>query len=313
MIGEIIRQSRDWATASRGRELFNLAADVLHDVFNIESGMFVYKKRFFFQKNQVRIYSPWGIRNETEESLSQLILNDDEQFGINKAVTLEKWVNVEKTQDPWKKLWIKNNINSVGVFPIMVGTQIVGSVVLGRKRDSVNDDTYVFSLCAMQLSLILEMLSMRRLAEHASTHDHLTNIFNRRGFEEKVLKLINEHSFDRSVIGILDIDHFKAINDKYGHKQGDKVLVEIARILDQNITDNGFCARFGGDEFVFVIRTSDDLTGIIDDMMSWFASKNYSVSIGCAYLEENTKEWEHSFKLADQMLYKNKTNKTSRL
>lgn len=89
--------------------------------------------------------------------------------------------------------------------------------------------------------------------------DPLTHLNNRRAMNEHLRQLCTESRSDGKhyVIGLGDIDNFKRVNDTYGHDYGDTVLEAAARILTECIPENGFAARWGGEEFLFVIPDAD--------------------------------------------------------
>ena len=90
--------------------------------------------------------------------------------------------------------------------------------------------------------------------EEAST-DALTGLLNRRGFDNQIKKLLNDrrrNGTNFSVV-IVDIDHFKDINDNYGHLFGDKTLKVFARMLDDKTRSTDHVARFGGEEFIILL------------------------------------------------------------
>ena len=88
-----------------------------------------------------------------------------------------------------------------------------------------------------------------------SIEDPLTGVFNRRYLFELGGKIVNRSLQSNSDIclGMLDIDHFKIINDKFGHQAGDYVLREFARVVSRCIRPNDFLARYGGEEFVLLL------------------------------------------------------------
>lgn len=91
--------------------------------------------------------------------------------------------------------------------------------------------------------------------QHLSEYDELTQIYNRRMFYEK----IKSEQDEKSYLCMIDIDDFKMINDRYGHLVGDQVLVEIASVINSEVTENNgeIAARFGGEEFVLVIYSNN--------------------------------------------------------
>jgi len=100
-----------------------------------------------------------------------------------------------------------------------------------------------------------ELYSMTTTLEQQATIDSLTKIYNRYKFEElfdEELQRANRVSQDLSLI-IFDIDHFKAINDTYGHQAGDSVLKELSELISKNIKTSDIFARWGGEEFVILL------------------------------------------------------------
>lgn len=97
-------------------------------------------------------------------------------------------------------------------------------------------------------------LNISRLYQQA-THDELTNLFNRSFALQRMREEAKKswrYGYDLSLV-FLDIDHFKQINDHYGHGMGDQVLVEISRIIHEQIRDYDIACRFGGEEFVIIL------------------------------------------------------------
>ena len=147
--------------------------------------------------------------------------------------------------------------------------------------------------------------------------DPLTNIYNRRYFFEVSNKLFLTALRDKKDISILmcDIDHFKNINDTYGHNTGDIVIQKTAKILEKNVRKNDIVCRYGGEEFVILlydcpikfanligekIRKEIESLEIIDDEENKI---NYTISIGISNKGHNIEEL---IKNADNMLYKAK-------
>ncbi|WP_195575179.1 diguanylate cyclase [Paenibacillus sp. 1001270B_150601_E10] len=161
-----------------------------------------------------------------------------------------------------------------------------------------------------------ELIEMNSLLVELSSTDKLTGIKNRRYFQEKLDELIRcchdgEQSFS---LLIVDIDHFKRINDKYGHQTGDDVLAQLASILSDHSRELNIPARYGGEEFVMILpgqelteakKTAELLREAVADY-AWEIG-NLTVSIGAAtFTQDDTST--SLLKHADQALYVSKEN-----
>ncbi|WP_039751910.1 putative bifunctional diguanylate cyclase/phosphodiesterase [Rhizobium phaseoli] len=101
-----------------------------------------------------------------------------------------------------------------------------------------------------------ELERSRAEARFAADHDHLTGLLNRRSFDFALSELARQESVKVALLHI-DVDHFKEINDRFGHAVGDLVLSHVSNILLEAISADDFAARLGGDEFAIVI-TEDE-------------------------------------------------------
>lgn len=103
--------------------------------------------------------------------------------------------------------------------------------------------------------LIYKLVNQRQLIK---SFDYLTNLYSRSYFETALARLIRQKSKEQKSLSLLmiDIDHFKGINDQFGHQCGDKVLKAVAQVLKQCTRNEDICARFAGDEFVVLLPSS---------------------------------------------------------
>lgn len=146
--------------------------------------------------------------------------------------------------------------------------------------------------------------------------DALTGLLNRRGCDD-LLKDINIDDVHCSLA--IDIDHFKKINDQFGHFVGDKVIQRVASVIKDNVGENDLAVRYGGEEFVVVMvnkamaeakKVAEEIRQAINELKLVQRQTNVflppiSVSIGIAELD-NDVTWPSLFKRADQALYQAK-------
>ena len=306
LLRTLIEESRDWASVERGRDLLAKVAYMLEKTFGIESGFLVYRKQFIpdVKDSTLRAYNPWGI-NYTEEKLTQL-LHEGAWLATNPETITDGWVPLHNAPQVWQTIWQNTSIAYVGVWHLVVKGQRIGAIVVGQTRQLEELDADILATCAMHVSLIYEMLLARHLAEDASRRDPLTNLLNRRGLVQQMAQLCTSGETPM-IIGIIDLDEFKNINDRYGHMEGDAVLVDVADTLQKNVGANAVVARFGGDEFVFIMPlTCPDTTVMSERVMGWFTLKEYDVSVGCAILGKDGSNWRQCLDVADKRLYQKK-------
>lgn len=100
-------------------------------------------------------------------------------------------------------------------------------------------------------------------------HDTLTNLYNRRFFEDEI-RHIPEERREKFAICMLDIDFFKKVNDTYGHEAGDEVLISVAACLNETAGDENLAVRWGGEEFIlyFPNKQREQVYSIIEDLRS---------------------------------------------
>jgi diguanylate cyclase (GGDEF)-like protein len=158
-----------------------------------------------------------------------------------------------------------------------------------------------------------------RLSEAAHT-DLLTGLPNRRDMVERLETEINRSKRSKSEFAILliDIDHFKLINDTYGHIAGDHILADFSKLLHNTIRSSDVCARWGGDEFLVLLYdtkseevslTADRIRKVIND--SIFSYHDHTISLtlsvgGIHYLQGHN--LDNILQIADTMLYQAKLN-----
>lgn len=145
--------------------------------------------------------------------------------------------------------------------------------------------------------------------------DELTKIANRAKFNEEILREISFYKrYDTDFcIVLLDIDHFKKVNDIYGHSTGDEILVHLSNIVTKSIRNTDLFARWGGEEFVILLHqtTLEDTTQVVENLRKNIENTTFvkDIKITCSFgitqiKAEDTKE--SLFERADEALYEAK-------
>jgi len=155
------------------------------------------------------------------------------------------------------------------------------------------------------------------LHEKAIT-DELTGLTNRRGFNRQMeddIKLANQRCANLILV-VCDIDYFKQINDKFGHDEGDRVLQDVAKLLEAKCGQSANAiSRFGGEEFAIIYTDFDNdecirtLSSIQDELKVLFANRVYDITLSfgvCEIYPTDNTSAKRVFKLADTKLYQAK-------
>ena len=173
---------------------------------------------------------------------------------------------------------------------------------------------------ADHLSLALANLKLRDRLQELSVHDPLTGLYNRRFMEESLEKEIIKAQRDNSNVGIImiDVDHFKAFNDNYGHDVGDIVLREFGAYLRKNFRGGDIACRYGGEEFTIIMpgsslenthkRAEKLRLGVKNELSVKYLENNYNITIsaGVAVIPENGSNPKDVFIAVDAALYQAK-------
>jgi len=213
------------------------------------------------------------------------------------------------------------------ILPIVYKDRVLGILVLATPEEFASEllkeiDIFAHSL-ALSLNNALEHEELQRIAER----DPLTDVLNRRSG----LKIYREEfhqalQMDRPFSALMfDIDHFKRVNDTYGHLVGDSVLKQVANLVRKGLRESDMLIRYGGEEFLLVLpdtrasaayeiaeRLRDRISS--ETIVVGGVSVRVSISIGCGTLKESQNQSESSFiQEIDEALYQAKESGRNRV
>ena len=170
------------------------------------------------------------------------------------------------------------------------------------------------------LLLLAEVESVMQRLHVERVQDPLTGLLNRRGFDERVQDLLQRRAAPHAAawaLLVVDLDHFKEVNDQWGHGAGDQVLQRVAQCLQQQAASSDVLARFGGEEFVLLttasslagalVRAEQVRTAVACMPLPCLAGQTVTASIGVTVLQTLTQpDLHHAFQAADVQLYQAK-------
>ncbi len=203
--------------------------------------------------------------------------------------------------------------------PLMVGDAVVGAIVLSRRSERPWPEATrrILGGAAQEASASLARAYSHRDAEARAATDALTGLPNRRYFDEFV-SLLARRRRAGDAVGILmvDIDKFKVLNDTHGHATGDDVLRAVAGAIVAAVREDDVPARFGGEEFVVLLRNPDPgvavevgeriRTAVRGLDLRRLGVRSVSVSVGVAVATEPDESIEDLIATADRALYRAK-------
>jgi diguanylate cyclase (GGDEF)-like protein len=135
--------------------------------------------------------------------------------------------------------------------------EVLGCISINSDQPNAFDaqDLQFFSVIGYQMAATIEHLQRLSSVKNLATYDTLTGLYNRRYFDERFGMEVQQAFVNKSSLSLIliDIDHFKKVNDTYGHLEGDKILRGVGSLLKNSVRKNDTVARYGGEEFVLIL------------------------------------------------------------
>ncbi len=207
--------------------------------------------------------------------------------------------------------------------PFRESQAVFGMLCLeGDKETSMPEFRGVAFIAAEYMTLAVANLRLRRSLYQMALRDELTQLYNRRHMEDVLAKEIHRAKRLKTTLGMVmvDIDHFKRVNDSFGHAAGDWVLKMLADMLVSGVRNEDFVFRLGGEEFLilftsgnldnYIVRAEHIRTGIAGTKLSWEGRQigQVTVSMGVAAFPEHADSVDRLLHQADLALYRAKNS-----
>ncbi|MDO9083822.1 MAG: GGDEF domain-containing protein [Humidesulfovibrio sp.] len=252
---------------------------------------------------------------ESEQWQQTLIEAAERQAGA----TVSEYRQVSLAPDRSQKPVPAFSAGRLLLLPMSVGGESFGCLALMTDKGLrlAKDQVQTLNACVNHLALALRNALLYHQVKIMADRDGLTKIGNRRSFEERLADEAARHGrYDQPLSLILvDVDHFKAVNDTHGHPAGDEVLREMAALLGEGLRSSDYPARYGGEEFVVVLpHTSREQAALLAERIRLRVAErvfhvgaertglHLTVSAGVAALMPGTSAQDLVL-LADQALY----------
>jgi diguanylate cyclase (GGDEF)-like protein len=150
---------------------------------------------------------------------------------------------------------------SLLAVPLKARNRTLGALMLTGPRGSFDAASHrVLGILANQAAATLSLIKDRERQKELAVRDGLTNLYNRRAFNELLAQAVAREDRQGGCLALilLDLDHFKKLNDTYGHPAGDEALRATARVLTQHLRKGDQAARYGGEEFVVILPGTEE-------------------------------------------------------
>jgi len=215
---------------------------------------------------------------------------------------------------------------AVGV-PVLDGADVVGyfyaRLPAGAAAEAFLAKAQAF---VQEVAFAFRRVKLFQEVEALSQTDGLTGLFRRGDFDERLAREVTRAQTFKTTFGLmlLDIDHFKQLNDRYGHQFGDQVLRRVGELLGASVYDTDFVARYGGEEFVVVLPRAEPAGALrkaeairqameAERFPRGFETVRVTVSIGVAHFPRDAQSAEELIGRADAAMYAAKSQGRNRV
>ncbi|MCR4391788.1 MAG: diguanylate cyclase [Candidatus Acetothermia bacterium] len=212
------------------------------------------------------------------------------------------------------------DVRSELAVPIQLGSELIGVLNIEstvRNRFRIEDQEFLSTVASL-LAVAIDVLRTREELKQIAIHDPLTGLYNRRYLTEVI-----ERELERSrryghplTLLMLDLDHFRTVNNRFGHKRGDEVLREISDLLVKNVRSADMVFRYGGDEFMVLMpetgsRAEEVVSRLREAVREWSQSSGFDFEIGISvgmsvWRPEDGRRVEDVLEEADHRMYLDK-------
>lgn len=194
----------------------------------------------------------------------------------------------------------------------------IGALIVAARQDGAFSRTCreMLELVATQIAIKIDLANAHEKINRMATIDSLTGIANRRAYQRGFEAMLDRAKRRSGALYLVlcDIDHFKRINDGFGHPAGDEVLRQVARLFDRVVRTVDLAARTGGEEFAILLEDADEngawkvaerLRKLVEELELIFLGKRavVTVSLGIAAFPQDANNLEQLVSCADRALY----------
>ncbi len=314
-IADLYQVTREMGESLGFSEIFAILGGVLRKTFDFERSKLLLideskrpvgiEKVLQIQKERASLVNELPVQN-FDRRLIKVLGEERGPIIISPIESLPQGVN----------LVLPSAVKSLIAAPLIIEDRIIAVLTMEDFKGEVYDK---FLILAGQLALEIRKVRLYEAIQEMAIMDGLTKAYVRRHFLERFdeeLARSKRHRLKLSFF-MVDIDHFKRYNDKYGHLVGDSALQEVAEILKNSVRRVDLVCRYGGEEFALILPQTDKEGGLqVAERIRW-AAENHSfkaydkiskvtVSIGVATFPDDANQMGELIERADKAMYRAK-------
>lgn len=225
------------------------------------------------------------------------------------------------------KMQFPEEAESLLAIPMEKNNEITGLILLTSRKKRAYEKFHLMliDILCSYLAIAFDNARHYEKTKYQSERDPLTNLYNARVISDRIedaFTKLHEGQIKTLALLMVDIDHFKAVNDTYGHESGNVVLQQVANLLGKIVGNKGILGRYGGEEFTILLfdytkkqaidfaeyirKTIEEYTFTLYDDLAEVRRKiniHLTVSIGVAVVPDDTEEMMELIRVADRALY----------
>jgi len=297
--------------------------EVIKSIMQIVNGLLRYPAAAILLRSGANAFLYRGRAIDGEVNLSMKPLTEEPTDLLNRVCKSGAPVRINDIRGNTEYHTLRPETRSVMLAPMTIRRKSIGALVaesstIGAFSDR---DEKMFWVVARSAAMALDNAMLHKQMEESSITDNLTGSFNYRYFSDKLAeeqRRTSRYNTPLSLI-MLDLDHFKKINDTYGHEIGNMILRGVAQTTRECVRDTDILARYGGEEFAVILPQTplSEARHIADRIRMAIEARQFdaglanprvsvTVSIGVSSFPENGQSQERLVNLADQALYRAK-------
>jgi diguanylate cyclase (GGDEF)-like protein len=198
--------------------------------------------------------------------------------------------------------------------PLVVGGEVIGSVLANHANPLEDTEQRSVREAVTQAAPVIGNQRNLAIAEQRASTDSLTGLPNKQAIHDALRRIVAQSSRTKTQLAALmcDLDHFKQINDRYGHSCGDDLLAAVGAVLADTIRGSDFAGRYGGEEFLVLLSdtnadgavvTAEKLRAAIAAIQIPTVNQTITLSVGIAVLPDHAIDSDSLQRAADRALY----------